>query len=326
MSKHAMDGALLDQLVMLSIPLCQKAQSLCPRPEDPDAKPVIPDWVLGVMIMVAIMLKKKTKSAQYVWWREHCGPNSPSWLPGQAFPARSTFFDRYRRVHDLYQQAIALQGQEAVKQGWADARCVAGDKSLIAGRGPRWNVKDRDARAAFLSGVGDRYTTWGYCQHDGWVQGYAFEVVVTAPKKGVVWPLLASADTASRSEQKTIHDKIPQLPLQTMYVLVPLRATTVMRMGEAVEWERMTVAPGDACCTPENPRPNTNRPCKPSNRETLAQQQHHRQTARRAEGILSVAARPSVVRTAQNQRRTVSFPTQTFVRTGRPGLASGLGQ
>ena len=281
MSKHAMDGALLDQLVMLSIPLCQKAQSLCPRP-GPGRKPVIPDWVLGVMIMVAILLKKKTKSAHYVWWREH-GTEFARWLPGQVFPARSTFFDRYRRVHHLYQQAIALQGREAVNQGWADARCVAGDKSLIAGRGPRWNVKDRD-QGRVPRGV-DIDTTWGYCQHDGWVQGYAFEVVVTAPNQGVVWPLLASADTASRSEQKTIRDKIPQLPTQTVYVLLDAGYDS-NAVGEAVEWEGECRSGRRLLC-PENPRPNTNRPRKLSSRETLARQRHRRLRGERKEFFLS---------------------------------------
>jgi len=277
MSKHAKDGALLDELVALSIAVCREAQSWCPR-QGPGRKPIIPDWVLGVMIMVAVLLKKKTKSAQYVWWREHA-TEFAGWLPGQVFPARSTFFDRYRRVQRLYRQAIVIQGKEAVRRGWAEAACVAGDKSLIAGRGPRWNVRDRD-KGRVPRGV-DVDTTWGYCQHDGWVQGYAFEVVVTAPQHGVVWPLLASADTASRSEQKTIRDKIPELPEQTVYVLLDAGYDSNV-VGEMVEWKG-DQRTGRRLLCPENPRPNTKRPRKPSSRETRVRQHHRRLRVERKE-------------------------------------------
>src|SRR5262245_36453474 len=198
MPKPAKDGSLLQDLVAMSIPVCQQAEAGCPR-RGPGRKPTTPDWVVAVMIMVAVMLKKKTKSAQFVWWRQHAA-DFARWLPGQAFPGRSTFFDRYRRVHRLYRQAIALQGHEAVRHGWADPTCVAGDKSLIAGLGPRWNTSDRD-KGEYPRGV-DADTTWGYCQHDGWVHGYSFEVVVTAPAAGVVWPRLASVDRGSGSGQQ----------------------------------------------------------------------------------------------------------------------------
>src|SRR5262245_13450497 len=196
MSQRATDGTLLEDLVAMSIAVCQQAAAKCPRP-GPGRKPVTPDWVLAVMIMTAILLKKKTKSSQYVWWRQHAA-DFARWLPGQPFPGRSTFFDRYRRIHCLYRQAVALQGRQAVQQGWADPECVAADKSLVAGRGPRWHAADRKTGQR-PRGV-DADTTWGFSQHDGWVQGYALEVVVTAPADGVAWPLLASVDTASRSE------------------------------------------------------------------------------------------------------------------------------
>jgi hypothetical protein len=254
----------------MSIPVCQEAESGCPR-QGPGRKPIIPEWVIAVMIMVAVMLKKKTKSAQFVWWREHAAEFA-RWLPGQSFPARSTFFDRYRRVHRLYQQAVALQGQEAVEQGWADAKCVAGDKSLIAGQGPHWNAAERE-KGEVPRGV-DIDTTWGYCSHDGWVQGYSFEVLVTAPAYGVVWPLVASVDTASRSEQKTIGAKIIQLPDQTTYVLLDSGYDS-NAVGEAVEWngEQPT---GRRLLCPEVPRPNTKRQRQPHNRETRERQHHRR--------------------------------------------------
>jgi Transposase DDE domain len=270
MSKRAKDGPLLDELVAQCIPVCQAAESGCPR-QGPGRRPITPDWVIAVMIMVAVMLKKKTKSAQFVWWCEHAA-DFARWLPGQSFPARSTFFDRYRRVHGLYRQAIALQGQEAIQQGWADATCVAADKSLIAGLGPRWSASERNS-GKIPRGV-DVDTTWGYCHHDGWVQGYSFEVVVTAPADGVVWPLLASVDTASRSEQKSILDKIAELPDQTEYVLLDAGYDS-NAVGETVEGDEEQRT-GRRCLCPPVPRPNTKRQRQPHHRETRKRQHHRR--------------------------------------------------
>jgi hypothetical protein len=275
MSQRAKEGTLLEELVAMAIPVCQEAERDCPR-RGPGRKPTIPDWVLAVMIMVAVMLKKKTKSAQHTWWHQRPA-DFARWLPGQAFPGRSTFFDRYRRVHSLYRQAVQNQGREAVSRGWADARCVAGDKSLIAGQGPHWDSADR--HNGRVPGGVDVETTWGYCKHDGWVQGYSFEVMVTAPACGVVWPLVASVDTASRSEQKTILDKIPTLPPETRHVLLDSGYDS-NAVGEAVEWDngRRT---GRRLLCPEVPRPNTKRPRQPQHRETRSRQHHRRLRAGR---------------------------------------------
>jgi hypothetical protein len=75
---------------------------------------------------------------------------------------------------------------------------VAVDKSLIAARGPAWHKRDRE-RNKVPVGV-DRDSTWGYSEHDGWVQGYSYEVVVSATPGTVVFPLQASVDTASTSD------------------------------------------------------------------------------------------------------------------------------
>lgn len=270
MSTRATDGALLADLVALSIPLCQEAQRMCPR-RGPGRKPTIPDWVLAVMILVAVLRKKKTKSAQFRWWCEH-RTEFAHWLAGQPFPGRTTFFDRYRRVHCLFHAAIILQGRRAVEQGWADARCVAADKSLIAGHGRPWDSRDR--RRGHVPRRVDTDTTWGCSQHDGWVQGYSFEVIVTAPAKGVSWPLVASVDTASRSEQKTVLDKIPELPQPTRYVLADAGYDS-NAVGEMVEWagKRRT---GRRWLCPEVPRPNTGRQRQPHNRETRERQRRRR--------------------------------------------------
>jgi hypothetical protein len=265
-----MDGTLLDELLTLIVPACQEAQRNCPR-RGPGRKPTIPDWVLAVMILVTVMLKKKTKSAQFRWWCEHRDAFN-RWLGDVPFPARSTYFDRYRRAHRLFHAAIIILGRQAIAMGWADARCVAADKSLIAGRGRKWDVADR--RAGRLPRRVDPDTTWGISQHDGWVQGYSFEVIVTAPAKGLSWPLTATVDTASRSEQKSILDKISELPHQTRYVLADAGYDS-NAAGEAVEWnERRRTGRRWLC--PEVRRPNTGKIRQPHNRETRLRQQRRR--------------------------------------------------
>jgi hypothetical protein len=295
MPQCATDGTRLEDLVAMAIPVCRQAEANCPR-RGPGRKPATPEWVLAVMIMVAILLKKKTKSAQYAWWCEHAAEFA-RWLPGQPFPGRSTFFDRYRRVHRLYQEAVALQGRRAVDEGWADPECVAADKSLVASLGPPWHTDERK-RGLLPRGV-DADAAWGYSKYDGWVYGYSLEVVVTAPAAGVVWPLLASADTASRSEQKTVLDKIPDLPELTRYFLADSGYDS-NAVGEAVEWagDRRT---GRRYLCPPVPRPNTKKARQPHNRETRERQRHRRRRDDRREFLQSRRGRALYAR----RRRTV---------------------
>jgi hypothetical protein len=268
MHKRATDGALLDDIVAQARLVCQEAERTCPR-KGPGRKPEIPDWVLAVMIMIGVSLRKKTKAAQFTWWTQHAA-DFARWLPGQRLPSRSTFYDRYRRMHRLFRHAVRWQGQRAIAQGCADATCVAVDKSLIAGRGRRWTPRDR--RRGHVPRRVDRDTTWGYSDYDGWVQGYGFEVVVTATA-GVTWPLLASVDTASRSEQKTFMEKIPELPVLTRYVTADSGYDS-NAVAEAVEWDagRRT---GRRFLCPEVPRPNVGCPRQPHSRQSR-DRQHHR--------------------------------------------------
>lgn len=221
------------------------------------------------MIMVGVMLRKKTKSAQLVWWTQHLA-DFKRWLPGQKMPSRSTFYERYRRVHRLFRQAIVLQGQAAVARGWADPACTAVDKSLLAGRGRPWKPADR--RRQHVPRRVDRDTTWGYSEYHGWVQGYSFEVIVTAPQQGVIWPLLASVDTASRSEQKSILEKVPDLPATTKYVLADAGYDS-NAVAEAVE----TTKP----CRRRFLCPEVPRPRPPRTRQWLSRQSRVRQCHRR---------------------------------------------
>jgi len=167
------------------------------------------------LITVAVLHRKKTKSAQYRFLCAHRAELA-CWLGTDRFPARSTYFDRYRTAHRLFREAIRLQGQQAVAGGLTDPTVVAVDKSLLAGQGPPWHQRDR-VQGEVPAGV-DPDTTWGYSAHHGWVQGYSYEVVVTATAGTTVWPLLASVDTASTSEAATFGEKIPQLLTAVRYV------------------------------------------------------------------------------------------------------------
>ena len=64
MGKRAKAGACLEALVEMAIPLLQEAERQCPR-TGPGAKPEIPDWLIGVLIMVAMLKRKKTKASQW---------------------------------------------------------------------------------------------------------------------------------------------------------------------------------------------------------------------------------------------------------------------
>jgi hypothetical protein len=168
--------------------------------------------------MVAILKNRKSKSAQYRFLHQH-RRELRRWLGLPRFPSRGTYFERYAGAHRLFQVAIRLQGRKALKEGVATTRSVAVDKSLIQARGPQWHAKDRKANRipTGLRGV-DRDSTWSFSKHHGWVQGYSYEVVVTADV-GTILPLLASADTACVSEHASFGPKIDHLPKSTRHVL-----------------------------------------------------------------------------------------------------------
>src|SRR5262249_11200938 len=122
----------------------------------------------------------------------------------------------------------------------------------------------------------DPDTTWGRSAYDGWVQGYSFEVVVSA-KGEVTWPLLASVDTASRSEQKTFLEKVEELSPATRYVLADSGYDG--GAGAARVEDRGTTRP---LLAREAPRPNARRPRQPQSRQSSERQQHRLREKRRA--------------------------------------------
>lgn len=211
-----MDGACLDELMAIAIPVCKEAERRQPR-TGPGRKPDIPDWVMVVLIMVVTLKKKKSKGAQYRWITNHQGFLLER-LEGHRLPSRSTYYDRFRRAKHLLAEAIGVMGEKAVRYGWADATTVSVDKSMMHAKGPKWWKSDRQKNRLPLPGI-DQESEWGYSSHHDWVQGYSFEVVVSSGKKGVIWPLIASCAAANESEHKSFATKIDRLPKQSKFVL-----------------------------------------------------------------------------------------------------------
>jgi hypothetical protein len=205
----------LHALVRLAIPICKAAERKHPR-AGPGRRPEIPDWVMLVLITVAVLKNRRNKSAQYRFLDQHRA-ELMRWIGTKRFPSRSTYFERYRRTHRLLEVAVRLQGNLLVKQNIVDATCVAVDRSLVPSLGPPWPKRLRMA-GKLLPGV-DRDSAWGYSKYHGWVQGYSYEVVVSAGPKGLVVPLLASVDRANCSEHRSFPEKIPHLPAVTKHVL-----------------------------------------------------------------------------------------------------------
>lgn len=280
MATCATDGTCLATLVGMAVPVFREAERQCPR-TGPGRKPQIPDWLLAVLIMIAVLKRKKSKSAQYRYLTEH-RTEIAEWVGATDFPSRSTYFSRYRRAHRLFQQAIRLQGEKAVTEGLADPTIAAVDKSLLSAQGPQWHKKDRQAGRIpkGLHGV-DTESTWGYSEYHGWVQGYSYEVVVTATPNGTVWPLLASVDTASVSEHTTFRNKIAQLSNRVLYVLADSGYDN-NDYGDRVEWDEKGRRTGKRFLCPENPR-NTKqgKKAKPPSTSQATRLQRERRKQRR---------------------------------------------
>lgn len=229
-------GATLGQLLGMAVPQLRAAERRATPRTGPGRPPVYADWQVAAMIMLAVLKKKKSKSAQYRFLLENRAQILPP-LGLTRMIGRSEYFERYRRAHRLFADAVRGQGRTALAEHAADARAVAADKSLIRARGPKWDQRDRTRGVVpdGLRGV-DREAAWGYSEYDGWVYGFSYEVVVTATADDDAFPLLASAGTAAASEHKTLAAKIPRLPASTRYVLADSGYDSDPA-GEAVEYE-----------------------------------------------------------------------------------------
>lgn len=276
MGARAKKGTEIEALVRMGVPLLREAERHCPRTGRGD-KPDIPDWVMAGLIMIALLKRRKSKSAQYRFLEEH-RTDVGAWLGSAFFPSRATYFRRYRRAHRLYQEAIRLQGDRALAEGVADAEHVAVDKSLLEALGPAWHKQDRQA-GHVPAGV-DCDSTWGRSEHDDWVQGYSYEVVVTATPGTTVFPLLASVDVASASETRTSPEKIKALPGSVRTVAADSGYDS-NDLGERVEYDERGQRTGRRFLCPENPRNNQRRKTKPGGADASRAQSRQRRQQRR---------------------------------------------
>jgi hypothetical protein len=276
MDPRAKEGTVLATLVKMALPTLQEAERRCPRTGRGD-RPKIPDWLIAALIMIVVLRKKKTKSAQYRHLREH-RREIAVWLGHSRFPSRTTYFRRYRRAHHLYRMAVKLQGQQAVREGVTDPRDVAVDKSLIASHGPPWHQQDRKA-GRIPAGV-DRDSTWGRSEYDGWVHGYSVEVVVSSTPDTTVFPLLASFDTASVRETHTLLAKIEDLPEGTRTVSADTGYDS-NAVGERIEYDPQGRRTSRRFLCPENPRNNRRPKTKPCNADASRAQSRARRGERR---------------------------------------------
>lgn len=229
---RAMEGTCLAALARRAIDVCRAAEQLCPR-TGPGRPPEYHDWQMAVLITLAVLKRRKSKSAQYRCLQQHSRV-LVRWLGLKRFPSRGTYFQRYRRAHAIFELAIRLQGRQAIRSGLAQPQTVAVDKSVVPARGPEWSPKLRRANRLPRRPGLDREADWVYSPHHGWVYGYSYEVVVTATSRSQVFPLLASAGTASASEHVTFGEKIEHLPRQTTYVVADAGYDNV-RYAERIE-------------------------------------------------------------------------------------------
>lgn len=215
MPARAMAGPSLAKLVRMAIPLFRAAQSQCPR-TGPGRRPEFADWKIATLILVAILKRRKSKSAQYRYLHEH-RQKLKRWLGLKYFPSRTTYFERYRGMHCLLERAVLAQGQMAIQEGFVDPTVLAVDKTCIRARGAPWHRWGAQ-QCRKLSGV-DVQAGWGYSEHHGWVYGYGLECVVSVTANSLVFPLIASAGPANLSERRSFLEKIHKLPTSAGYVL-----------------------------------------------------------------------------------------------------------
>jgi Transposase DDE domain len=278
MGKRAKAGTSLEALVAMALPLLQEAERQCPR-TGPGQKPDVPDWMVGALIMIAVLHRKKSKAAQFrfITAPENCARLTAA-LGCNKLLARSGWYRRYRRAHQLFRTAIRLQGEVAIAESMAAPQHLAVDKSLIAAHGPAWHKQDRQA-GIVPAGV-DTDSTWGYSEHDGWVQGYCFEVVVTATAGTTVFPLLASVETASTSETKTFADKIDDLPPQTKTICADSGYDS-NALAERVEFDEQGRRTGRRYLCRENPRNNRRKKTKPGKADKARAHSRHLRAQRK---------------------------------------------
>jgi hypothetical protein len=217
----------------MAVPLCREAEQFCAR-HGPGAPPTFADWQIAVLIMVAVMAKRKSKRAQYRYLFAR-RKQLVRWLKLPRFPGRSTYCERYRHAFRLFQWAILQQGRCAIAEELIDPAVAAADKSAIKARGRPWHR--RNGRRLKRCKGADGEAGWTYGDHHGWVYGYSFEVVVSASKGSAVFPLDVTAGPANRNEARSLAARVEQLPPEIRYVTADAGYDT-NALGEAIEYNQ----------------------------------------------------------------------------------------
>jgi len=241
----------LRHLINLAAPICRRAAQGLP-PRGPGRPVEIPEWAVAVMILIVVAKRLTTKSAQYRYLVGHADALTTR-LGLDRFPARSTYFARYQTAYLVMTEALAAHTAHAADRGHIDVRCAAADKTLIAATGPPWH-KAQKARGERPPRVDDA-ASWSRSAHDGWVYGYGVEALVTAARRGVVWPMLGSVDPGHVREARTFPAKVPRLPRRARYILVDMGYDS-NDLGEAVEFDADGRRTGRRLVGPQQARHN----------------------------------------------------------------------
>ena len=232
MCRFARDGRHLANLVVEAAAVCRAADTA--RRCGPGRPETYQQWQIAVLIIITVTHRCKSKSSQYRFLTQHAPQLQGLWrkvLGLERLPSRATYMRRYRGVYELFREAIRLCGRRALQEHVADASVMAVDKSLIPARGRRPPRRPRDKWVRV-----DRDAGFGKSAHDGWVWGYSYEAAVAIGPRGIIVPLLASADRANTCECRSCLPKIPLLPPSCRYLLADSGYDS-NELGEAVEYD-----------------------------------------------------------------------------------------
>lgn len=263
MCRFARDGRHLANLVVEAAAVCRAADTVSRR--GPGRPETYQQWQIAVLIIIAVAHRCKSKSSQHRFLSQHAGPLQTlvrDVIGLRRLPSRATYMRRYRSVYGLFRDAITTGGRRALQEHAADASVMAVDKSMIPARGLR------PPRRRHETWVGvDRDAGFGKSAHDGWVWGYSYEVAVSIGPRGLIVPLLASADRANCNECRSCPPKILLLPPSCRSLLADSGYDS-NALGEAVEYDsrgrrtgRRLVCPlqhrGGKPCVGQQPRKGT---------------------------------------------------------------------
>ena len=301
MCRFARDGRHLANLVGEAAAVCRAADAV--RRRGPGRPETFQQWQIAVLIIIAVAHRCKSKSSQHRFLTQHTEQLQTllrEVVELKQLPSRATYMRRYRSVYELFRDAITTGGRRALQEHAADASVMAVDKSMIPARG------SNPPRRRHESWVGvDRDAGFGKSVHDGWVWGYSYEVAVSIGPRGVIVPLLASADRANCNECRSCPPKIPLLPPSCRYLLADSGYDS-NALGEAVEYDSRGRRTGRRLLCPLQHRGG--KPCVGQQRRKGTRERRRRHRALRQRFFQSVRGR----RLFPRRKKTVEPFNQWF--------------